>query len=346
MLKTMKVNVEKIFDVACHMHDLETRGTNYTKFTKPLNPAQQVEFVNKSLQMFVHGVAEADDAHVKVQAFAGSSELPQLTADVFDTTMVTPNFDLSWQESFKGMKLQKGQLFWEIAEVNNGLEFKKIPEGGRVEVEKISGDKMIVNVEKYGAAIGITWEMMEGKKLYAFVDAIETMRAKLYKLWADKHYALLSAAAADHTVSWQGSSNNSTLERDIMTLNAGAYQIANACKDKGFGDTANALMILYINPFYKTRIEAARNALSAASNASGGQRLQWPIEVRYTFNSYVTTNEGVLVLPGNKIQNAVYLRELGLSRQEIESLSELRTYWTAFGAAVGDSSQCAQLSWS
>jgi hypothetical protein len=37
------------------------------------------------------------------------------------------------------------------------------------------------------------------------------------------------------------------------------------------------------------------------------------------------------------------MRELGLSKQEIESLNELRTYWTAFGAVVADKDQVYEL---
>lgn len=344
MIKTIKLDIEKVFDVVRHRLDPETKGTPYKGFSKPLSVEQQDAFLNKSIQMFIHGVAETTDKAIRLQAFSGSSDLPQLTADVFDVTLAAPNFDLSWQNVFKGMKLQKGQLFWEISDVSNGIEFKEIPEGGKVEIASLSGNKAKVDVKKYGAGLGITWEMIEGRKLYAFAEALETVRAKLYKVWADTHYALLSAAAQNHQISWQGTSSETTLERDIMTLNAGAYQIANACKDKGYGDTANAPLILFISPLYKTRIEAARNNQSSAFLSSGGQRLQWPIEVYYTFNSQITANKGILVLPGNKIQNAVYLRELGLSRQEIESLSEIRTYWTAFGAAVGDDAQCAELS--
>ena len=346
-IRVMKFDAERVFDVVCHRRS--NPGETYNKFKAPLNVEQQDAYIRKSIQAFVHGVADVNEGGlVSIQAFAGSSDLPTLTKDVFDVTPKVDNFDLAWQDSFKGVPLRKGQLSWEIADVEQAITFKKIPEGGKVEFGQFLGDKVTVSVEKYGAGVGITWEIIEGNKLYAFVERLDITRAKLYGVWGDAHYGLLNAAAASHTVSWQGESTDKQIDRDIATLNQAAYVIGNACKNKGYGDTANAPMILYISPQYKARINAALKTGQSDNVIAGGKgsMVDWPIDVRYTFNSNITANKGVLVLPGHKIQNAVYLRELGLSKQEIESLNELRTYWTAFGASVADDEQCAQLSFS
>lgn len=346
-IRSIKMDTEKVFDVVLHRMDRDTKGTPYTKFGVPLNVAQQEKFISMAIQAFVHGVADLNKEHlVSVQAFSGSSDLPALTADVFSVASETPNFDLAWQESFKGVQLGKGQLFWEITDVSNGLEFREIPEGGKVELSRLDGNKAIVSIKKYGAGLGITWEIIEGKKLYAFAERVELVRAKLYKKWASVHYGLLNAAAASHTTAYQA--GTTALDKDIATINLAAYTIGNACKDKGFGDMATAPMILYANPLLRARIDAALAATRERVLVAGrdGQIINWPVTPRYTFDSAITSGKGVLVLPGNKIQNSVYLRELGLKREEIESLSEIRTYWTAFGGAVGETNQCNQLSFS
>lgn len=342
-----KFDTERVFAVARHMNDPETRGTPFTKFKTPLDSAQQERFLKLSLQAFMHGVADVEDK-VSIQAFSGSSDLPALTKDVFDVTPAVPNFDLGWQRCFKGIQLQKGQLEWEIADVSQAIEFREIPEGGKVDIGRVSGNKLTVGIKKYGAGLGITWEIMEGNKLYAFAERLDLTRAKLYGKWGEVHYGLLAAAAHLHTVAWQGVEANKTIDRDILTLNAGAYLIGNATKDKGYGDTANAPMVVYANPTLRSRINAAIRATREQILASGGQGtpVDWPLEAVYTFSAKIPSGKAVMVLPGQKIQNSVYLRELGLSKQEIESLNEIRTYWTAFGAAVGDSDQCAELSFS
>lgn len=344
-IKVMKFDAERVFDVVCHRRN--NPGESYTKFKAPLNPDQQDAYIRRSIQAFMHGVADVNTSGlISVQAFAGSSDLPSLTKDVFDVTPKMDNFDLAWQGAFKGIPLRKGQLSWEIADVEQAITFEEIPEGGKVKFGYFGGNVATPKVKKYGAGLAITWEVIEGNKLYAFVERLDITRAKLYGKWADVHYTLLNAAAAENTVAWQDTADHKQIDRDIATLNQGAYVIGNACKNKGYGDTANAPMILYISPLYKARINAALKAGQSEIIGSGGAgaMVNWPIEVRYTFNSNITANKGLLVLPGHKIQNAVYLREQGFEEDEIASLSKLRTYWTAFGATVADDEQCAQLS--
>lgn len=309
-----------------------------------LSMPEQERALTRSIQAFMH-TPTVGKKESRIQAFSGSSDLPQLTADVFNNTMATPNFDLAWQEAFRGVQLSKGQLFWEIATTSTGMVFKEIPEGGKIEYEGVAGSKAIVNIKKYGAALGITWEVIEGRKLYQFVQLLEDARAKMYQLWADVHYGLLDSGATGHDVSWQLAVTDKILDRDIATINAGAFAIANACKDKGYGDTANAQFMLYGSPALRPRINAALRATNSelATGSSQGVTVDFNVTPKYTFNSAIASNHALLVLPGQRIQNAVYLRELGLSRQEIESLTELRTYWTAFGAAVGDTDQVYDL---
>lgn len=351
------MNLEKLFDLMVHRHDTPGEpfdGVSAVLQEKVIKTAIQ-SFMHKtgSLGFDGHGNPSPFESRRAIQAFSGSSDLPELTKDVFSVTAKTPNFDLAWQNAFKGMSLKKGDLSWEIAEVSAGGGFVLIPEGGKVKIESIAGETALVKVNKYGYGLGVTWETVEGRKLYAFVDAMEQARAKMYKGWADVHYTLLDTAAALNTTAWQGIVTDPTLDRDIATINAGAFAIAEATKDSGYGDTANASMILYISPKYRARMEAALQATRGdiitgrpvgAAGSKAGQSIDWNVEIRYTFNGNIAADKGVMVLPGNKIQNAIYLRELGLSRQEIESLSELRTYWTAFGAAVGDNTQANQLS--
>lgn len=350
-------NIEKLFDLMVHRQDNPDEpfdGVPAAGQEKIIRAAIQSFMMNTGQQGFDRfGNPVAFETRRPIQAFSGSSDLPALTKDVFDVTQTVPNFDLAWQGAFKGMKLRKGQLSWEIADVAAGGGFELIPEGGKVKIESVSGNKATVNVAKYGYGLGVTWETIEGRKLYAFVDAMDQARAKMYGIWGDTHYALLNTAAATATTAWAGAATDPTVDRDIATLNAAAYAIADACKDKGYGDMAAAPMIMYINPKYRARMDAALKTVSndaiagrnvGASGSLGAQTLNWNVEVRYTFNSAITADKGDMVLPGNKIQNAMYLKELGLSRQEIESLNELRTYWTAFGAAIGDNDQANQLS--
>ena len=348
------VKLDRAFDLFLHMN--EHPEDDYVLDKKKgivLNRKEQGIVMHKAIQCFMQSVAIKDKNDKIIQAFAGSSDLPVLTKDVFNVTQVMPIFDTFWQESFKGIPLRKGQLEWEIVDVQAGFTFSLIPEGGKVKFYGISGEKTSVKIAKYGMGTEITWETIEGRKLYAFVDMLGQVRARLNNLWADTHYGLLATASLSALVTWQGTATDPIVERDTATINKGYETIGNACKAKGYGDTANAPMILYASPLLKARIMQAFRATSVdiirgrqagAGSSKAGQIIEYNVMPRFTWNSNIVTNKAILVLPGNKIQNSVYLRELGLSEKDIETLSELRTYWTAFGAVVGDTDQTAELS--
>ncbi len=348
------VKLDRAFDLFLHMN--EHPEDDYVLDKKKgivLNRKEQGIVMHKAIQCFMQSVAIKDKNEKIIQAFSGSSDLPILTKDVFNVTQVMPIFDTYWQESYKGIPLRKGQLAWEIVDVQAGFAFSIVPEGGKVKFYGISGTTVPAKIQKYGMGTEVTWEMVEGRKLYAFVDMLGQVRAKLNNLWADTHYGLLATASLEEQISWLGVTTDPIVERDIATINKGYETIGSACKEKGYGDTANAPMILYASPLLKSRIMQAFRATSTdiirgrqvgASSSVSGQVIEYNVMPRFTWNSNISANKALLVLPGNKIQNSVYLRELGLGEKDIETLSELRTYWTAFGAIVGDSDQTAELS--
>jgi len=348
------INLERTFDLLVHLN--ENPDTDYVLDKKKgivLNRKQQAMVLHKAIQSFMQSVGQQTPEGKIIQAFTGSSDLPILTKDVFNVTQTVPEFDTLWQASFRGVPLRRGQLSWEIADVSAGFTFDLVPEGGKCNFYSISGTKTDAKIQKYGMGIGITWEMIEGRKLYAFVDLMMQVRAKLNTLWADTHYGLLATAAATNAVAWQGGATDPILSRDIKTINVGYTTIGLATKDSGYGDVANAPMLLYASPLLKDRLMQAFRATSndivsgrtvgAATTTADGVIVEYNVIPRFSWNGNIPANKAIMVLPGNKIQNSVYLRELGLSERDIETLSELRTYWTAFGAIVADADQTAEL---
>lgn len=345
------MNMEKLFHLVCHMNDEDTRGTEY-KMGKGiiLQPNDQDKVIRNAIQAFMHEPAHVVDYEKKqaIQAFSGSSDLAELTKDVFNVTQATPEYDLYWQNAFRTISLMQGQLDWEIGDVTSGLAMEKIPEGGKVKIASLAGTKQSVSVEKYGMGLGITWEVIHGRKLYKFIDIMEFARSELYNTWADVHYALLATAGATNTVAYDTTGANA-LEKDIITINTALHDIAEDNKDSGYGNPNAATYSFYLDPALEARIERAFRVTAAdlaGSTLGGLEILRRNVSRYYSYNSEIGANEGLLVLNGNKIQNAIYLRELGLSKQEIESLNEIRTYWTAFGAAVGDNDQVYEVSFS
>lgn len=308
----------------------------------------QQKLLRKQVQAFMHMPAVKVNDTKAMQAFAGSSDLPVLTKDVFNVFSFTQDWDLGWQRAYKGIKLGPSDLSWDIATVESGISFKLIPEGGRIAYGDIAGEKVIAEVEKYGAGLGVTWEILNGKKLYRFVQIMEDARAALYDLWANIHYGLIAAASLSDTIAWQGIVTDREIDRDIATLSKGADDCGAANKNKGYGNMANARFLIYAQPTLRSRINQALAATrnSTVISTGKGQVVESNISPIYTYNASVLANKGLLVLPGNKIQNAVKISEKSFEREDIESLNKLQTYWTAFGATIADTDQVFELSFS
>lgn len=347
----MNRNFEKMFDVACNA---ET-GKDY-KFPnsdgRGMSPEEQSTFLRLSVNRFVFDhtqdvVSGNGNETVKLRAFSGSADLPQLTKDVFNVTQQTPEYDMGWAQVFRTIPLLQGQLNWEIASTGTGVTFRAIPEGNSVEIYSLKGEKKLASIQKYGTGFGVSWEMIEGRKLYQFVQALEDIRNKLYRLWADIHYGILVDAAKTtrKTATKYDTIGSNELVKDINTLNAAYLKVAEVNKDSGYGMTSNTPMRLFVSPKLLPRINAALGASrSDLTRSSGtGVTVPFPIQVTGTWTDKIkyddTTEEGILVLPGNKIQNAVYMREMGFRSSDNLTLSDIQTYWSAFGAIVGDTNQ-------
>jgi len=279
----------------------------------------------------------------KIQAFGVSTDFDQLTKDAFNVTVEEDNFDLKWEQAYRLVALGKGQDAWEIANVENGITFNKVEEGERIEVNKISGTKITAYVDYYGGALGWTDKMIRFRKIPMMVDLAMAFRNRFYTNKADNHYALLATAAALHVTAYQGAAADGQLQRDIQTINQAAFTLTNRNKDKGFGDMANAQLLMYANPLDKRRINAAFRATTqaaASANAAIAQQVDYNINVQYTFNSNVTAGSPILILPKNKIQRAEPMPPKTYNAPtDILTLNETQAVWAIYGAIVGDDDQ-------
>jgi len=287
---------------------------------------------------------------LKIQSTGVSTDFAILTKDAFNVTMQEDNFDLGWEQAFRNVTLGRGQDAWEIYDVDNGISFTKVEEGQRIEMNKLSGSKQTAYVDYYGGALGWTDKMIRFRKVPAMVDRAMAFRNKFWVNKADNHYSLLAAAAALNVTAYQGVAADGQLRRDVLTINRAAFQLGDALKDKGYGDTANSPFILYANPFDEDRIEAAfrvtTNALAGAIGTTGpGQQITSRRITRvYTYNTNITAGSPLLVMPGQKIQKADAMMPTTFTAPiDPLTLNSYQAVWAIYGAAVADTDQCRQV---
>lgn len=353
-------------DLVCHMH--QNHGELFT-FTdskgkkRRLKPKEQENVYFDMVKHFMHTAvppgSEGKTSQI-IQAFSGTPDLPKITEDVFTREMIMPNMDVGWQQAYKTIPLERGQLTWQILEVDSGFTFELTPESAEAKIYSVSGTSVTAKVEKYSAGIGLTWEMIEEHRLYNFMQLYEALRMKYYTLWANVHYKLLAQAAGftpGGTSKFGGtftklSDGNDKIAydatgaseeaKDAVTINKGHDTIAKALKDKTYGDTANSQLLLYVRSNMRPRLEnvLGRSGHQNHPNFSNSIGMVMPV---YSNNDNIPENAGILVLPGYKIQNAVYLREMVKNFEDYKNLNMISTYWTVFGAIIGEAQQVAYL---
>jgi len=288
-------------------------------------------------------------AAIKLQAITGvSTDFAKLVSDAFNVTIGADNFDLGYQRAFRDVPLGTRQDTWDIYDVQNGLTFRLVPEGDRIQVDSLSGSLVTAHVDYYGGALGWTDKMIRYRKVAAMVDMAQIFRNKFWSNKADNHYMLLATAAATagQTTTYQGAAADGQLRRDILTINEAAFQLADRCKDKGYGDTASLPLVLYANPKDKGRILAAFAATTGQmTNVAGGAvAIHWNITPIFTFNANIVADHPIIVLPGAKIQAAEDMPPTTFTApKDPLTLNEVQSVWSIYGAVVADTDQCQRM---
>lgn len=283
----------------------------------------------------------------KIQAVGVSTDFAQITHESFNVTVETDNFDMGWEQAFRQVPLGKNQDTWEIYNVANSLTFFKVEEGQRIEVAGLTGTTATATVDYYGGAIGWTDKMIRFRKVPAMIDMAGVFRNKFWSNKANNHYALLAVAAALNPVAWQGVAADGRTLRDILTINRAAFLIGNVNRNKGYGNTANSPLVLYANPNDEDRIEAAFRVTSgqlAAARENGISVTGRRISRIYTYNPSIVSGHPLLVLPGNKLQKADAMAPTTYTQEiDVLTLNRVQAVWAIYGAIVGDTDQCYQL---
>lgn len=282
----------------------------------------------------------------KVKSTMTSSDLPDMNTQNFDVIYAQQQYDLEWMRSFKTVPVDQGKDYFEIATIDNALTVQLVPEGQALALQKLTGSKVIVSINKYGQGVQWTDEMIRFRKLGVMAEIGESQIEAHWADKADRHYAALRAAAvANATTAYQTTTGNAQVDNDIETLGQAYSDLVVQNKDLFRGLTANVEVLLYLPIEAKTRINRAMKKL--INDVSGSDlRLPWTVTPIYTLNDSIATSatgadfSGVMVLPQRKIQTGQLLAPTIYSEQDILTLSYIQTAWEYYGSGIAEIKQC------
>jgi hypothetical protein len=280
----------------------------------------------------------------KIQAFTVSTDLPFLTGEPFKHTHEENEYDMGYEMAFDNVPKVKGKRFWSWLTTQDALTVKKVPEGGRIDVVGASGDKVYFHCNKYGGALGWTYEAIEGREIMQLIRLARRFRSVQYETKSNIGYLLLQTAAASNPVTAYQTTGAGQLQNDILTINLAILTLTKRLKDKGYGDMANARVIIYAHRDLENRIGAALRATTnalATAGSSGQQITSRPIDIIYTYNSAISWDKPIVLVPKNGLMKMDYMLPTVMTdKQDILTLNIAQAVWADYGFGVGDTEQC------
>lgn len=280
-----------------------------------------------------------------VQAFATSQDFPTSILEVLDKYHQTTYFDTGYEQIFDMMDMRNSNRnSFDIMDVESGLTFAKVPEGQKAKLYKMSGEKVSVTLDMYGAGLGWSRRLFDDREYWTIEDNAIAFRNAAYSSKAQDFYDLIEAVAATYDLAWQAvegaiptTNENYIPLRDIRTINKACENILIRCKDLGMGVTPNSEFILLAPIQLRNRIPRALGMVQQPFSASTSQ-LVYNVRPVYTL-MLATTDVYYVILPKNKIKGANRMDLAVFSDFAIEAYTDIAVGWQRYGGAIGEIKQ-------
>lgn len=349
-----------LYEAACHAY-MHPEDQFAVEGLPRMTPQQRDQFVDDSISRFITGATDAPEGtrisaftavHTqhRIEAFTTRDDIAQPDRLTFRVFADVPYSDEFWRPAFSPVTVEMGEREWEIHNVNNPVTWEKIPEGGQVRTQRVTSTKVTYSLDDYATEIGFTRQVMTGRRLYLFIEALMQARASYLMTLSEAHYGVLYAASgmgAGTQIAYPAEPAGSVLDRDIALINAGLSKIAQDLKNV-VGNLMSMRYILYCREQEEERMIAALRArtqqLVEGRAAGAANEVKRTVLVAPTLTSHLEENRAMLVYPGRKLQAADDGTMLDTYRvTDPKSRNDDRMFWATWGIAAADSRQVVRL---
>ena len=313
---------------------------------KIINDWGAVDLRNPEHMQMVRGAVNhflsAPDTHpqlapalrAQAQHFTTSGDFPAQIRQIMATYQALDDYDLGYEQVFDiGDYTGTQEDGIDIMDVEDGLAFREIPRGGRMDVRKFSGSKTSIDFLTYGAALGWRWEDLADNKYWNLERSAAAFRAAAFSARSQYYYNLIDAlTATTYDVAWAGGASRTEAEDDAITMNNAATAILVALKSSGIQVSANSQFVVLAPVQLKLRIlKALANTSQAVAGAQSTTVFNFtPV---FTMMMCCTANYYV-ILPKQKIRGG-YRQNLTLQGDtDVLSLTDITGGWMRFCGAI------------
>jgi len=291
----------------------------------------------------------AQEISTAIREFTTPGDFPADAAEAIARYHQVDDPDTGWTEVFDVIDFTGTRKnSFDIVDVSSGLSFRSVKPGEKASVYKVSGEKVSVDFDLYGGALGWSRLWFDDEEYWKIEDAAREFRARWYAHKAQAHYDLISASRNDSDVAWQGAAEDGKEARDAETINHACTAILSDMQGKGFDVNANSTFVIVAPVQLMARI---RNALrvSMLGNVSGGLgeagavnfnvRLAVTTRLKNKDLTAAETSQYFVALPGKKIKSGNRMDLTILSEQDVLAYAETVAGWGRYGAIVGEPKQ-------
>lgn len=281
-----------------------------------------------------------------LNAFSVKGDWPQMLQDQFSVLQGEEDYDTHYELLFEPAIKDPGKEYFEVATINRGVTFRRMAEGQKVVVERMSGSKFQVYDAWFAAAIGWTEQAIRYRRLQEIADISMAFRDAMQSKRASDYYTLINSAAATNSTAYD-STGSAQIDKDANTINS-AYvtTMRRLYGQPGYGSaTGQRVAYLLIPPELEARV---RGALTQRFQAYQGAEavVRYPVvplvsmDATLFDNVNLATSDGVMVIPGRKNKKHTELAPTSFRDQDIYSMTYVEAVWMSHsGCAEADQVQ-------
>jgi hypothetical protein len=314
------------------------------------NPEVAAQFLEAVQHFMGRPRAAADEIRARIAEFTTPGDFPADAVEAIARFHQVDDPDTGWMQVFDVIDFTSTRKnSFDLVDVSTGLSFRTVKPGEKAEVYKVSGDKVTVDFDLYGGALGWSKLWFDDEEYWKIEDTAQEFRAKWYANQAQAHYDLISGSRNDSDLAWQGEETDDLAVRDAATITAACAAILADVQGLGYDVNANSTFVVVCPVQLMARL---RNALRLTllgnlSDTLGGAGSEVNFNVKLVVTTRLKNNaltaaetaKYFVALPGRKIKSGNRMDLTVLSEQDVLAYAETVAGWGRYGAIVGEADQ-------